>query len=693
MMRYKQDDQYQYLKIGLASPMTIRKWCQRELPNEKIVGKIIQPQTLHYDTHKPVQDGLFCERIFGPIKDWQCGCGIFHYLSSKQQNSRIEICETCEVEITKAQIRRYRMGYIQLIIPVVHTWYLAVKPNPLVSFLALKLTKIQNLTYYQSCIVVPPPHQLNLLFRDDFFSRFEFNKIRNFLGLETMINLRVREVGVGAEALSKLLIRINPLQLKRKLLQEWDILDRLQFKLQLLQECNILKNYYISDKSDEEKIRSDKEKIKKHKNMLIRAINFCHYFYKGQTSPSWMIFSMLPVLPPDLRPMIHLSGDKLIASDLNELYRKVLYRNMMLSDNLQNTIFCKAMPGIIIEGSEQLLQNTIDVLIKTGIKQKPYPINQKPLRSLSNLLEGKRGRFRQNLLGKRVDYSARSVIVVGPNLKMNQCGLPIEIAVELFQPFIIRKLINLQLAQTIKKAKEIFHHPNKKAIIIEIVKGIIKDHLLLLNRAPTLHRLGVQAFQPILTTGKAITLHPLVCTAFNADFDGDQMAVHLPLSNRAQSEALILMLSSFNLISPATGDAIITPSQDIVLGLYSLTDNHNRFFIRNYCKYQPKKWSNTLLPTKIYFPYFQKDKNAIQAYVQKQIDWKADIWINIFNNTNPVLLANNKLPLSIQCESMGNILKIYYDWQIRKNKNNQILSKYLRTTVGRIILHNKCFFH
>nr|YP_010932316.1 RNA polymerase beta' subunit [Hormidiella parvula]WKT05951.1 RNA polymerase beta' subunit [Hormidiella parvula] len=667
MIQDIQSHQYLYLQVGLASPRSIKAWCERCLPDGQTVGQVTEPQTLHYTTHKPIRDGLFCERIFGPLRDWQCACGVDR--KKDQEEKGLQFCEQCGVEITRSRVRRYRMGYIQLVVPVVHPWYLKGVPNIMANLLSLKLKQIKQLAYYERFMVITRADRPNLLPIREIFSPFCFLRMFDFFGARLMRKLRPREMGVGAEAIAKLLDRLDMREVKHKALEEWKLAGR----------------WVMLDPLDSEEAAQWAQR-RGRKALLTRRINISHHFHSSHVQPIWMVFSMLPVLPPDLRPMIHLDADRFVASDLNELYRQVLYRNRMVSEHSKDAISGKPMPGVVFHGAQRLLQDAVDILLKDGVKKRPYPLNQKPLRSLSNLLEGKTGRFRQNLLGKRVDYSGRSVIVVGPKLRMHQCGLPVEMALELFQPFLIQRMLRLRLTHNIRRAKRMLQHKEKKALLIELLKQLVQERLVLLNRAPTLHRMGVQAFQPILITGRAIQLHPLVCTAFNADFDGDQMAVHLPLSQEAQAEARVLMLSSTNLISPATGDAIAVPSQDMILGLYALTSQPSLYHARG--RFDPNQpcWQAEVAP-RIF--RFSCGRDVLRAYAQGILGLHSSIWMEVDQASTTLTLRPDEAPIEVQCESDGTLIKTYASWQIRQSSTGVVLGRHVLTTTGRIILNEQ----
>ena len=502
-----QDEEFDAIKIGLASPEKIRSWSY---------GEVKKPETINYRTFKPERDGLFCARIFGPIKDYECLCGKY-----KRLKHRGVICEKCGVEVTLSKVRRERMGHIELASPVAHIWFLKSLPSRLGMVLDIALRDIERVLYFEAFIVVEPgmtPLQRGqLLTEEDYFDKVE-EYGDEFVAL------------MGAEGIRELLRNLDA--------------DN---------EIATLRQELESTSSD--------TKIKK----IAKRLKVLEAFHKSGIKPDWMVMEVLPVLPPELRPLVPLDGGRFATSDLNDLYRRVINRN----NRLKRLLELRA-PDIIVRNEKRMLQESVDSLLDNGRRGKAMTgANKRPLKSLADMIKGKGGRFRQNLLGKRVDYSGRSVITVGPYLRLHQCGLPKLMALELFKPFIFHKLEVMGLATTIKAAKKMVEA--QEAVVWDILEDVIREHPVLLNRAPTLHRLGIQAFEPVLIEGKAIQLHPLVCAAFNADFDGDQMAVHVPLSLEAQMEARTLMLASNNVLSPANGEPIIVPSQDIVLGLYYMT--------------------------------------------------------------------------------------------------------------------------
>lgn len=494
------------MRIGLASPDKIRDWSY---------GEVKKPETINYRTLKPERDGLFCERIFGPTRDWECHCGKYKRIRYKGI-----ICDRCGVEVTRSKVRRERMGHIELAAPVSHIWYFKGIPSRMGLILDVSPRSLEKVLYFASYIVLDPAD--TPLMKKQLLTENEYREYRTKYGASF-------KVGMGAEAVKKLLEELNLEKMNTELRQE------------------------LKEVTGQRKIRA------------IRRLEVVEAFRKSGNNPAWMILDAVPVIPPELRPMVQLDGGRFATSDLNDLYRRVINRNNRLKRLLD-----LGAPDIIVRNEKRMLQEAVDALIDNGRRGRPVtgPGNR-PLKSLSDMLKGKQGRFRQNLLGKRVDYSGRSVIVVGPELKLHQCGLPKEMALELFKPFVMKKLVNAGFAHNIKSAKRMVERVRPE--VWDVLEEVIKEHPVLLNRAPTLHRLGIQAFEPVLTEGRALKLHPLACTAYNADFDGDQMAIHLPLSAEAQAEARVLMLAANHILAPKDGRPIIVPTQDMVLGAYYLT--------------------------------------------------------------------------------------------------------------------------
>ena len=505
---YDRINDYSAVKISLARPHDIRSWS---------FGEVKKPETINYRTYRPERDGLFCERIFGPEKDWECACGKYRGMKYKGM-----ICDRCGVKVTHSRVRRKRMGHIDLAAPVVHIWFFKAMPSRLGNLFDMKTTSLEKVIYFQDYVVTDPkdtplkPQQL--------LTEEEYRQAREQYGEGTF------DAEMGAEAVRKLLVKMDLVTLSKQLREELATTNSKQKKKDLINRLKIVESIRDSD-----------------------------------NKPEWMVLDVIPVIPPDLRPLVLLDSGNFATSDLNDLYRRIINRN----NRLKKLVDLNA-PEVIIRNEKRMLQQSVDALFDNNRCKRPVlGSSNRPLKSLTDMIKGKQGRFRENLLGKRVDYSARSVIVVGPNLRLHQCGLPKKIALELFQPFIIRRLKELGHADTIKSAKKMLER--KDAEVWDILEEVIRNHPVLLNRAPTLHRMGIQAFEPVLVEGNAIKLHPLVCKGFNADFDGDQMAVHLPLSIEAQVEAHTLMMSVHNIFSPANGNPIISPSQDVVMGCYYLS--------------------------------------------------------------------------------------------------------------------------
>src|SRR5690242_15595224 len=504
---YDRINDYASVKISLARPHDIRSWS---------FGEVKKPETINYRTYRPEKDGLFCERIFGPEKDWECSCGKYRGMKYKGM-----ICDRCGVKVTHSRVRRKRMGHIELAAPVVHIWFFKAMPSRLGTLLDMKTTSLERVIYFQDYVVVDPGDtplkERQLLTEED------FRKAREQFGDSFQADM-------GADAVRKLLARLDLVALSKQLRQE------------------------LGETSSKQKMKD-----------LTKRLKVVESLRDSDNRPEWMVLECIPVIPPDLRPLVLLDSGNFATSDLNDLYRRIINRN----NRLKKLVDLNA-PEVIIRNEKRMLQQSVDALFDNNRCKRPVlGSSNRPLKSLTDMIKGKQGRFRENLLGKRVDYSARSVIVVGPTLRLHQCGLPKKIALELFQPFIIRRLKVLGHADTIKSAKKMLERKDDE--VWDILEEVIRNHPVLLNRAPTLHRMGIQAFEPVLIEGNAIKIHPLVCKGFNADFDGDQMAVHLPLSIEAQVEAHTLMMSTNNIFSPANGAPIISPSQDIVMGCYYVT--------------------------------------------------------------------------------------------------------------------------
>ena len=600
------------IKIGLASPEKIREWSK---------GEVEKPETINYRTLKPEKEGLFCEKIFGPSKDWECHCGKYKKIRYKGV-----VCDRCGVEVTKASVRRERMGHIKLAAPVSHIWYFKGIPSRMGLILDLSPKSLEKILYFVSYVVLDAGDtKLDFM---QVLSEVEYQKAREEYGD------RFR-VGMGAEAVKELLQKVD------------------------------LETEYVAIK---EELDNDIAKGQR-KSKLMKRLEAIEAFRESGNKPEWMILDVIPVIPPDLRPMVQLDGGRFATSDLNDLYRRIINRNNRLAK-----LLTLGAPDIIVRNEKRMLQEAVDALIDNGRRGRAVtgPSNR-ALKSLSDMLKGKSGRFRQNLLGKRVDYSGRSVIVVGPELKIYQCGLPKEMAIELFKPFVMKELVGRGLSPNIKHAKKMVERYDIK--VWDVLEDVICEHPVMLNRAPTLHRLGIQAFEPILVEGKAIKLHPLVCTAFNADFDGDQMAVHLPLSVEAQAECRFLLLSPNNLLKPSDGAPVAVPSQDMVLGIYYLTQER----------------PGTLGENK----YFKSLNEALLAYENHAVDLHARIKVRverkesndtvvtgIVETTLGRLLFNEILPQDLGYVDRSlpeNAVKPEVDFLVGKKQLKQILEKVINT--------------
>ncbi len=604
------------ITIGLASPEEIL---------ERSSGEVLKPETINYRTYKPERDGLFCERIFGPVKDYECHCGKYKRIRYKGI-----VCDRCGVEVTEKKVRRERMGHISLVVPVAHIWYFRSLPNKIGYLLGLPTKKLDSIIYYERYVVINPGVKeadgINYL---DFLTEDEYLDILNTLPKENQMleddDPEKFVAGMGAEALHMLLGRLE--------------LDELSYSL---------------------RHKANTETSQQRKNEALKRLQVVEAFRasKNINKPEWMIVKVVPVIPPELRPLVPLDGGRFATSDLNDLYRRVIIRN----NRLKRLIEIKA-PEVILRNEKRMLQEAVDSLFDNSRKSNAVKTDaNRPLKSLSDSLKGKQGRFRQNLLGKRVDYSARSVIVVGPELQLHECGLPKDMAAELYKPFVIRKLIERGIVKTVKSAKKIVDR--KDPVVWDILENVLKGHPVLLNRAPTLHRLGIQAFQPKLIEGKAIQLHPLVCTAFNADFDGDQMAVHLPLGNAAVLEAQILMLASHNILNPANGAPITVPSQDMVLGLYYIT--------------KARKSSKDRVVKGEGLTFYSSEEVTI-AYNEKKVDLHAVIKVKI-----PKLGAENGETEVIET-TVGRVIFNEFVPPEIGYINDLLTKKSLRDIIGRVL--------
>ena len=765
---------FHQLEIGLASPKEIRSWAERFLPNGEVVGEVTSWETVNYKTLKPEPNGLFCQKIFGPVIDYTCACG------KKALKLNIGFCPKCGVERTTSQVRRYRMGYISLKQPVGHTLYASQKPSPLGLCLNWSNKKLQAVLYGTEFCHLPsgfehfsnqafspydwPKTVLNeqsnspnlkqkkpKLFKNKTFNKNTSNKsiflklygkkslslnnslygisyemtwrqvedfqefllytweqtnskdalIPYYSVINSTENYSIRSIPIhkqyypiqtGAFVFQKIFAHYNLIGLQRQL-----ALDLTEVKRTLTFLKTKLDNSELA-KQQKSKIQIEIGRFKELEKKLLRRLIYFRDFYKAKNQPAWMLLSYLPVLPPGLRPITSIRGE-LVVSDLNSLYRKVLTRNRRLTNSTQFSIFDTSLSGSWASWCYNLrqVQESVDSLLKTGKVE-----SGKTTKSLLDALKGKRGRFRQHLLGKRVDYSGRSVIVVGPELKIYECGLPKQMAVELFQPFLIQQLRNKGIAFTTTGAKAIISE--RKPIIWALLREILQSHPILLNRAPTLHRLGIQAFIPKLVEGKAILLHPLVCPAFNADFDGDQMAVHVPLSPAARSEAFNLLLACNHLLAPASGQPLLLPTQDMILGCYYLTINKekNEFTSPNFSKeILNKKFTGR-------GKWYGNFTEVLEDYSNQQIELHSPIWVRwsekIQNLISEKQAENLNTPFELRINNLGEIEYIYFDQYIIKSitkfdKVNQFISSnskienscssqcFIRTTPGRIILY------
>nr|YP_010407224.1 RNA polymerase beta' subunit [Spiranthes sinensis]URF20113.1 RNA polymerase beta' subunit [Spiranthes sinensis] len=664
-------DQYkhQQLRIGPVSPQQIRAWAKRILPNGEIVGEVTKPYTFHYKTNKPEKDGLFCERISGPIKSGICACGNYRVIGAEKEDPKS--CEECGVEFVDSRIRRYKMGYIKLACPVTHVWYLKRLPSYIANLLDKPLRELEGLVYCDFSFarsIAKKPTFLRLRGSFEYEIQSWKYSIPLFFTTQGFETFRNREISTGAGAIREQLADLDLRIITDNSLVEWKELR------------------------DEESAGNDWEdkKIRRRKDFLVKRIELAKHFIRTNIDPERMVLCLLPVLPPELRPIIQIDGGKLMSSDINELYRRVIYRNNTLTDLLATS---RSTPGELVMCQEKLVQEAVDTLFDNGIRGQPMRDgHNKVYKSFSDVIEGKEGRFRETLLGKRVDYSGRSVIVVGPLLSLHQCGLPREIAIELFQTFVIRGLIRQDVASNTGIAKSKIRE--KEPIVWEILQEVMQGHPVLLNRAPTLHRLGIQAFQPILVEGRAICLHPLVCKGFNADFDGDQMAVHVPLSLEAQAEARLLMFSHMNLLSPAIGDPVSVPTQDMLIGLYVLTIGNPRGIYRNRynqynsnCRNYKKEtvYNNDFKYKKE--PYFSSSYDALGAYRQKRINLDSPLWL--WWRLDQRVVGSREVPIEVQYESFGNSNEIYKHYQIVGSVKREIRCIYIRTTVGHLSFYRE----
>nr|UBN07305.1 RNA polymerase beta' subunit [Taxillus rhododendricola] len=668
--RYK----HQQLRVGSVSPQQISAWANKILSNGERVGEVTKPHTFHYKTNKPEKDGLFCERIFGPIKSGICACGNFRIIEKENQ----KFCQKCGVEFVDSRTRRYQMGYIKLACPVTHVWYLKRLPSYIANILDKPIKELEGLVYCDvfsfARSIMKKPTFLRLRGSFEYEIQSWKYSIPFFFTTQGFDTFRNREISTGARAIRE---QLADLDLRI-------IIDYSFFEWKELGKEGSTGNEW------------EDRKVGRRKDFLVRRMELAKYFIRTNIEPEWMILCLLPVLPPELRPIIQIDGGKLMSSDINELYRRVIYRNNTLNDLL---IASSSTPGELVMCQEKLIQEAVDTLLDNGIRGQPMRDgHNKIYKSFSGVIEGKEGRFRETLLGKRVDYSGRSVIIVGPSLSLHQCGLPREIAIELFQIFVIRGLIKQHIASNIGVAKSKIR--DKEPIVWEILQEVMQGHPVLLNRAPTLHRLGIQAFQPILVEGRAICLHPLVCKGFNADFDGDQMAVHAPLSLESQAEARFLMFSHMNLLSPAIGDPISVPTQDMLIGLYLLTIRNSRTICSN--RYNPwnfknyksqnenERVDNKNHDTKYIKKYsFSNSYDVIGTSRHKisNLDIDSLLWLRW--RLDQHFIASREAPIEIHYESLGTYHEIYQYYLKVRSVKKDIRCIYIRTTIGHISLYRE----
>ena len=638
---------FDYLRVSIASPNRIKSWSERILPNGEIIGEILKPETINFRSHQPEINGLFCEKIFGPIKNWKCKCGKYNgFILDK-------ICDECQVEIIEARVRRYRMGYIDLTCPVTHLWYLKGVPNYLLILLKcinpdIKISHLEQIVYFKEGErIITSDNPLYYYFYPD-KNNNELQKF--FVNTETSTNDKNENINNSTYLRNSKLSKRRGAEIVKAALESINIEEEIKDARSLVNN-NSLTNLNL---------------IKIPEKTLIRRIRILESFISTKTNPSWMILTTLPVLPPNLRPLLELESGRLVAADVNEIYRLIITRNQRLFDFIYNYV----APDLITVHSRKLLQEGVDSLIDNARlpKDKTFCLNNKALKSLTEILEGKQGRFRQSLLGKRVDYSGRSVIIVGPNLRLNQCGLPYEMAVELFQPFLINELLKTKIKAPSHNTKlaHIIIKKNKP-FVWNLLTNLTKKYSILLNRAPTLHRFGIQAFDPVLILGQAIHLHPLVCTGFNADFDGDQMAVHLPLYECSQLETKTIMRPSYNVLAPSNGDVILKPTQDMVIGCYYLTlmIAKNNFIV--------KKW-------------FSNENQALSAFYQKKLTLHTPILVRYALSKFKIKNENGKLQFFDTLTNLTSNNKeiiLYKIFQIHK----KVKKYYMLTNIGILIAH------
>nr|YP_009171338.1 RNA polymerase beta [Pelargonium australe]AJA38544.1 RNA polymerase beta [Pelargonium australe] len=668
---------HQQLRIGLVSPQQISAWANKTLPTGEIVGEVTNPKPFYYDkyrkTNTPVMGGLFCQRIFGPIKSGICACGKYREIGDDKEKRTF--CEECGVEFVDSRIRRYQMGYIKLGCPVAHRWYLKRLPSYIANLLDTPLKDLENLVYrdYPNFVFAGSLGKKPTFLRlrgsfDESKTKSWTDTLSLFFTTKGFLKFRNREISAGAGAIREQLADLDLRVIIDSSLAEWKVLKE----------------------EGKEGTESEIQKRERRKRFLIRRIELAKHLLLTNVKPEWMVLCLLPVLPPELRPIFKISEVQSISSDINKLYQKVLKKNQAFHRLL---ISSKYAPSSLVTGYEKELQQAVDTLLDNGRSGQPKrDYHNKVYKSFSEVISGKEGRFRETLLGRRVDYSGRSVIVVGPLLSLDQCGLPREIAIELFQTFVIRCLIRQRFAPNIRTAKKQIRE--KEKFVWEILEQVVQGHPVLLNRAPTLHRLGIQAFQPVLVKERAIYLHPLVCKGFNADFDGDQMAVHVPLSLEAQAEAHLLMFSTMNLLGPAIGDPVCIPTQDMLIGLYMLTSGNRRGICANrYHLWNRRTYQNERIDDKNYRYtkgkelLFLNSYDAIGAYRQKRIHLDSPFWLRW--RLDGLLIVSRGVPVEVHYESLGTHHEIYGHFLIVRSVKKEKGCIYIRTTVGHLVLYRE----
>jgi DNA-directed RNA polymerase subunit beta' len=682
----------EYVQLQLASPSEIKRWSQRILPTGEVVGEISKADTINYRTFKPERGGLFCERIFGSTSNGECSCGKtkrrklivpvnFNRLTLQKRNAEleatqaiIEVCPSCGVEPTNSKVRRYRMGCISLKKPVAHMWYFRNSPNVLAALLNMRSQEIDETIHFQTytpskygtqnyCLhggvqwYVNHWEPMHPYFAGDI--DVSMDKAASWNSKSTFMPSQIKTIeNCGGEALQELLTRLDLVFLQRMLSRKLkNTIEKKKLAAKSLRKRHKRRKTAKLLGRTDQKNYGITIKVREYS----RRLEFIRSLARKGLRPEWMILSIFPVLPPDLRPMIQMSSGRFATSDLNDLYRRLIYRKIRFEKFL--TLFDEEfLPDLLIRHDLCLLQEAADSIIDNGRLDKPAQRpNRKPFKSLTSIIEGKHGRFRQNLLGKRVDYSGRSVIVVGPKLRLHQCGLPREMALELFQPFVIRALLEESGVKNIRAAKNLLQR--RSQMVWDILDTVVLGHPVLLNRAPTLHRLGIQAFEPILLSGRAIQLHPLVCPAFNADFDGDQMAVHVPLGLEAQAEARLLMLATHNWLSPATGEPSILPSQDMILGFYYLTTLKPTVSLKRPVEQPMAVRRRNLIQSNSIFNNFE---SVLHAYETTKVDLHEIIWLR----WSSYIQTTNSKPLQITVNKTGHVTTVYDSFVMQSGATN-----------------------